>query len=93
MRGVEPERDTRPQNGACKMRSSYSVDDLILNYDPEFLSHRFRQAGLPAALESSTGRLSGPVAWPKTARRRRRRFRNHRPRVTTFHGFMVTMPS
>jgi hypothetical protein len=47
------------------MRSPYSVDDLILNYDPEFPAERFRQSGLPAAMKSSTGRLSGPVPWPQ----------------------------
>ena len=47
------------------MRSTYSVDDLILNYDPEHPQERFRQAGLPAALKSSTGRLPGPVPWPQ----------------------------
>ena len=47
------------------MRSTYSVDDpvddLILNYDPEYPEERFRQAGLEAAQKSSTGRLPGPV--------------------------------
>ena len=47
------------------MRSNYSVDDLILNYDPEAPAERFREAGLPAALKSSTGRLPGPVPWPQ----------------------------
>ncbi len=47
------------------MQSVYSVDDLILNYDPESPAERFRQAGLPAALKSSTGRLPGPVPWPQ----------------------------
>jgi len=47
------------------MRSTYSVDDLILNYDSESPQERFRQAGLPAALKSSTGRLPGPVPWPQ----------------------------
>ena len=47
------------------MQSTYSVDDLILNYDPESPPERFRAAGLPAALKSSTGRLPGPVPWPR----------------------------
>ena len=47
------------------MRSTYSVDDLSLNYDPEHPQERVRQAGLPAALKSSTGRLPGPVPWPQ----------------------------
>jgi nucleoside phosphorylase len=46
------------------MRSNHSIDDLILNYDPEFPAERFREAGLPAALKSTTGRLPGPVPWP-----------------------------
>src|SRR5262249_51278352 len=45
--------------------NSYSVDDLILNYDPEHPQKRFRQAGLEAAMKSSTGRLPGPVPWPR----------------------------
>jgi hypothetical protein len=47
------------------MQSIDSVDDLILNYDPEFPARRFLEAGLPAALKSSTGRLPGPVPWPQ----------------------------
>jgi nucleoside phosphorylase len=47
------------------MQSNYSVDDLILNYDPEHPQERFRQAGLEAAMKSSTGRLPGPVPWPQ----------------------------
>jgi hypothetical protein len=47
------------------MRNNYSIDDLILNYDPESPQERFRQAGLPAAMKSSTGRLPGPVRWPQ----------------------------
>jgi len=47
------------------MRNNYSIDDLILNYDPESPQERFRQAGLPAAMKSSTGRLPGPVPWPE----------------------------
>ncbi len=47
------------------MPSTYSVDDLILNYDPEFPAERFREAGLPAALKSLSGRLPGPVPWPQ----------------------------
>ena len=38
----------------ANMRSSYSVDDLILNYDPEHPQERFRRAGLEAAMKSST---------------------------------------
>jgi nucleoside phosphorylase len=54
-----------PTKWSIKMQSAYSVDDLILNYDPESPPERFRQAGLPAALKSSTGRLPGPVPWPQ----------------------------
>jgi hypothetical protein len=39
------------------MRSNHSIDDLILNYAPETPGERFREAGVPAALKSSTGRL------------------------------------
>lgn len=47
------------------MRSNHSIDDLILNYDPEFPAERFCEAGIPAALKSATGRLPGPVPWPQ----------------------------
>jgi hypothetical protein len=47
--------------------SSLDIDDLILNYDPEFPQERFRSAGLAGALKSSTGRLPGPVPWPEGA--------------------------
>jgi hypothetical protein len=47
------------------MRNNYSIDDLILNYDPESPQERFRQAGLLAAMKSSTVRLPGPVPWPQ----------------------------
>jgi nucleoside phosphorylase len=47
------------------MQSTYSVDDVILNYDPEHPAERFVAAGLPAALKSATGRLPGPVPWPQ----------------------------
>ena len=40
------------------------IDDLILNYDPEFPQERFRSAGIAGALKSSTGRLPSPVPWP-----------------------------
>src|SRR5262245_14820981 len=61
----QPGRNARRRTGACDMRSTYSVDDLILNYDPEFPQERFLQAGLEAAQKSSTGRLPGPVPWPQ----------------------------
>jgi hypothetical protein len=44
-----------------------NVEDLRLNYDPEFPQERFKTAGLPAALSSSTGRLPGMVPWPDGA--------------------------
>jgi nucleoside phosphorylase len=44
------------------------VDDLILNYDPEFPQQRFLDAGLEAALRSSTGRLPSAVPWPDASR-------------------------
>src|SRR5260370_41546080 len=54
-----------PTKWSIEMQSAYSVDDLILNYDPEVPPERGRQAGLPAALKSSTGRLPGPVPRPQ----------------------------
>lgn len=41
------------------------VEDLLLNYDPEFPQTRFQ--GLEAALRSSTGRLPSAVPWPEGA--------------------------
>ena len=41
------------------------VEDLRLNYDPEFPQARF--ASLEAAARSSTGRLPGAVPWPDGA--------------------------
>jgi hypothetical protein len=46
------------------MNSRIDVDDLILNYDPEFPQERFLTAGLAGALKSSTGRLPSVVPWP-----------------------------
>ena len=45
-----------------------SVEDLVLNYDPEFPQARFQAAGIEAALRSSTGRLPSPVPWPESAK-------------------------
>jgi nucleoside phosphorylase len=47
------------------MATRLDINDIILNYDPEFPQKRFRSAGVAAALKSSTGRLPGPVPWPK----------------------------
>src|SRR5579872_4096970 len=47
------------------MAGRLDIDDLILNYDPEFPHQRFLAAGLPAALKSSTGRLPSAVPWPE----------------------------
>lgn len=44
------------------------VEDLRLNYDPEFPQERFRTAGLEAALKSSTGRLPSTVPWPDASK-------------------------
>lgn len=41
------------------------IDDLVLNYDPEFPQERFVTGGLEAALRSSTGRLPSSVPWPE----------------------------
>jgi hypothetical protein len=46
------------------MPGAIAIEDLVLNYDPEFPQERFRSAGLAAALKSSSGRLPGPVPWP-----------------------------
>jgi nucleoside phosphorylase len=45
----------------------WDVEDMYLNYDPEFPQERFRAAGLEAALRSATGRLPSPVPWPDGA--------------------------
>lgn len=44
-----------------------SVEDMVLNYDPEFPQLRFVKAGVAAALKSSTGRLPSTVPWPEAA--------------------------
>ena len=44
------------------------VEDLRLNYDPEFPQERFRKLGVEAALKSSTGRLPSTVPWPDTSK-------------------------
>ena len=44
------------------MPAQLAIEDLILNYDPEHPQDRFREAGLAAALKSSTGRL--PARFP-----------------------------
>ena len=50
------------------MSGKISVEDLYLNYDPEFPQERFRAAGFEAALKSSTGRLPNTVPWPDTSK-------------------------
>jgi C1A family cysteine protease/nucleoside phosphorylase len=44
------------------------VEDLILNYDPEFPAPRFVAARLEAALKSSTGRLPSTPPWPPASK-------------------------
>ena len=44
------------------------VDDIILNYDPEFPQARFLSAGPEGALKSSTGRLPSAVPWPEASK-------------------------
>lgn len=44
------------------------VDDIILNYDPEFPQARFLSAELKGALKSSTGRLPSAVPWPEASK-------------------------
>jgi nucleoside phosphorylase len=50
------------------MNPTLDVEDLILNYDPEFPQQRFLDAGVGAALKSSTGRLPGTVPWPASSK-------------------------
>jgi nucleoside phosphorylase len=50
------------------MPRNVDVDDLYLNYDPEFPQERFRAAGYEAAFKSSTGRLPSAVPWPDGAK-------------------------
>src|ERR1700683_5356840 len=62
-------------NGRCTaktletfMTSKLDVEDIILNYDPEFPQARFISAGLEGALRSSTGRLPSTVPWPEASK-------------------------
>jgi nucleoside phosphorylase len=48
--------------------SAVNVEDLILNYDPEFPQQRFVDAGVAGALKSSTGRLPSTVPWPEASK-------------------------
>jgi hypothetical protein len=48
--------------------SHIPVEDLILNYDPESPSERFRQAGVEAAFLTAAERLPSVVPWPETAK-------------------------
>ena len=50
------------------MKNHPSVEDIILNYDPEFPQQRFVAAGLEGALRSSTGRLPSAVPWPDASK-------------------------
>jgi nucleoside phosphorylase len=50
------------------MPDDIDVEDLYLNYDPEFPQERFRAAGYEAALKSSTGRLPSTVPWPEASK-------------------------
>ncbi len=50
------------------MTGDVDVDDVILNYDPEFPQARFVSAKLEGALRSSTGRLPSPVPWPEASK-------------------------
>ena len=47
------------------MLSRNEVDDLVLNYDPEFPQSRFYETAARAANKSATGRLPAPVPWPE----------------------------
>jgi nucleoside phosphorylase len=50
------------------MTKGIDVEDLILNYDPEAPQERFLNAGLEAALKSSTGRLPSTPPWPSQSK-------------------------
>ena len=50
------------------MANAVNVEDLILNYDPEFPQQRFIDAGVAGALKSSTGRLPSTVPWPAASK-------------------------
>jgi hypothetical protein len=43
------------------------VEDLVLDYDPEFPAPRFLAAGFEAALKSSAGRLPSTPPWPQAS--------------------------
>ncbi len=47
------------------MNSRLDIEDLILNYDPEFPAPRFLTAEVAGALKSATGRLPSVVPWPQ----------------------------
>jgi nucleoside phosphorylase len=61
-------RDAEPLSRGFKVPRRVDVEDLFLNYDPEFPQERFRAAGYDAALKSSTGRLPSTVPWPDAAK-------------------------
>ena len=50
------------------MPDHIDVEDIYLNYDPEFPQARFLAAGYEAAIRSSTGRLPGTVPWPEASK-------------------------
>lgn len=50
------------------MPHNIDIEDLRLNYDPEFPQERFRAAGFEAAIKSSTGRLPSTVPWPPASK-------------------------
>jgi nucleoside phosphorylase len=50
------------------MNKAINVDDLVLNYDPEFPQQRFLDMGLAAAMKSSTGRLPSVPPWPAASK-------------------------
>jgi hypothetical protein len=49
------------------MPGTFDVDDVILNFDPASPQHRFRQAGLRAALATAEAALPHGVPWPAGA--------------------------
>jgi C1A family cysteine protease/nucleoside phosphorylase len=50
------------------VKKSINIDDLILNYDPEFPQQRFLDAGVDAAFKSSSGRLPSAPPWPAASK-------------------------
>jgi hypothetical protein len=46
------------------MPGPIAIEDLVLNYGPEFPQERFCSAGAAAVSKSSSGCLPAPIPWP-----------------------------